>query len=90
MKYSVWNNLRGTYSVFESLAPALSTPKRGSNLGAVPTESLDILPPDSQYIGESEIAEGQIVRQPSRLGDFLIIVVAGLAARLIYDYLLRR
>lgn len=90
MKYSVWNNLRGTYSVFESMAPALPTLKRGSNLGAVPTESLDILPPDSQYVGESEVAEGQIVRNPSRVGDFIIILVAGLAARLIYDYLFRR
>jgi hypothetical protein len=86
MKYSVWNNSNGTYSVFESVEkPFPSLKKQGSSLGAVPGESLDLLPPESKYLGESEFAEGKIVRQPSRFMDFAIILAASLLARWIYE-----
>ena len=86
MKYSVWNNVTGMYSVYESASiPFPRISGRSSNLGAVLSESTDVLPKDSEHIGESEIAVGRIVKLVPGFGQFVFFVLAGFAARWLFS-----
>jgi len=85
MKYSVWNNKKGVYDVFESMELPFPSLSKKSNLGSVPGDSLEMLPPGSKHLGESEVAEGKIVRKASFFSDFILIAFASIAARWIYE-----
>jgi len=89
MKYSVWDKAKGTYSVYESMDLPVPSFKKSSNLGATPQDSLETLPADSQLVGESEDAVGRIVKTTMNFWDFIIILSAGIAARWIYDKLIK-
>jgi len=89
MRYSVFDKSCGTYSVFEG--PQTQAPIRfgKSSLGASPSDTTSVLPPDSRYLGESDMAVGQIVDRSYRLIDFIIsfstVVAAAVFSRWIYD-----
>jgi hypothetical protein len=90
MRYSVYNPSTGRYKVYESdTAPVPPTtaliPGQQSNLGATPKTILPTLPPGARYLGNSETAEGMIVRDTFMFGQFLMFIAAGVIGRWIYD-----
>jgi hypothetical protein len=56
-----------------------------TTLGAIPEQSIGILPSDSRYLGKSDRAIGQIVVKEIGFREFLIFVSAAIVAKIIYD-----
>jgi len=97
MKYSVFNNSLGMYQVYEG-------PSRRSSLGCIRPpasplgstldENADVLPPDSQHLGESDVAVGKIVTESYTPGRFFFFLAAsltaGLLSRWIYDCYIKK
>jgi hypothetical protein len=74
------------YHVYEgpTTGTSLTGYQRGSTV--TPDHALSRLPPNSTYLGQSEIAEGRIVIEKGfGIGGFFIILTAGVLGRLIYD-----
>ena len=87
MKYSVFNESFGTYSIYEG-PPRNPTMKLISSLGSTPESSTDVLPVDSEYIGDSEYAVGTIVSKDYSIKKFFfnlsVILVGGIIIKMIF------
>jgi hypothetical protein len=90
MRYSVFNQSLGTYSVYEGPQILKRLTTGGSTaLGSAPEDTTDILPSESQYLGESEFAEGKIVEISYGFNNFCFtffaILTASVFGRWAYD-----
>jgi len=56
-----------------------------STLGSSPEDVVDNLPGDSEYLGESETAQGMIVKTTYTIGSLFLSIIAGVLAKWIYD-----
>ena len=81
MKYSVFNESSGDYSIYEG-------PHLISSMGLIQEQSINVLPVDSEYIGSSEIALGEIVTGDYSIKKFFfnlsVILVGGLIIKMIF------
>jgi len=97
MKYSVFDKSLGVYRVYEG--PSQGSALEGirppsSPLGSTLDENADVMPSDSKYLGESDVAVGKIAVEGYTLGRFFFFLgaslTAGLLSRWIYDCYIKK